>query len=886
MGVGIASTAVYFWADGSSTSFNGKTAEAEGLAGVYVLIDPITHPNINTGYFINDSGVLSASTGVGTAVNGISTVAYYLYDHVANGGIGQTAAFIRDWNNSGKYYSWKLCHQIDLDGNADLNDEEEGPFGDTDAATPATYSGFYGNVQTLDPTGNSSGGSDHSGAAFRWDGTVDVVLYNGGPGVNEIGIFTAVTGYYVNPGSTLSIASSTGQQYWQMAGDVEGNFSASVDDAGFFWDNDDTLWRWIDDVTPGTDDSGSTSRTDAAWGSISTAPTTGDGGADGQVVYLSLDKLGYTQESEGGGGPVTANAPTLKLKRGAQANLPTLAIGEPGFTTDSYQLYVGSPAGNKLIGGNDFFSLEGTTSGGGINLYEGTDNGSDYVQLKSPDSLAGVTTYTFPASPTNGYFLKTNATGTLSWEEVATSLVEDTTPQLGGDLDLNSNDITGTGNINITGDITASDQLTAVHGNFTGVVTATNVTVGSTDFATLNQNVDNLVTLSGVNVDSVDLGTFTGSTISDNRTLKQALQDLETSLESVSGGGAQASSVSVGSTDADSTHYLTFVDGLNANPTQESIQNDAGITYNPSTNILTVSGSISADVTGDLTGEVNAATFDTDANGQVQTGITTVVQLQIGTLGQSLVGITTILDEDDLSSDSATALATQQSIKAYVDALDLTTSLAGDSGSGSVSTSQTLTISGTANEVNTSVSGQTVTVGLPDTVNITTELDVPTIEVTDIQAKDGTASITITNSTGAVSIADSLTVSGDLYVNGTQTYVNTTQMTVEDTLIELQVVDGGSLSSDTNKDVGLIFNYYTTEALKAAVFWDDSTSRIGIAQSVSESSGVLTVNNDQWATIEVGGLTVSDSVGIATAVITVSGSDRVLQNVLVDCGSF
>jgi len=291
-------------------------------------------------------------------------------------------------------------------------------------------------------------------------------------------------------------------------------------------------------------------------------------------------------------------------------------------------------------------------------------------------------------------------------------------------------------------------------------------------------------------------------------------------------------------------------------------------------------------VTGDLTGEVNASTFDTNAAGQVMTGVTTVTQLQIGTVGQTLVGITTILDEDDLSSDSATALPTQQSVKAYVDALDLTTSLAGDSGTGSVSTSQTLTISGTANEVNTSVSGQTVTVGLPDTVNITTELDVPTIEVTDIQARDGTASITITNSTGAVSIADSLTVSGDLYVNGTQTYVNTTQMTVEDTLIELQVVDGGSLSSDTNKDVGLIFNYYTTEALKAAVFWDDSTSRIGIAQSVSESSGVLTVNNDQWATIEVGGLTVSDSVGIATAVITVSGSDRVLQNVLVDCGSF
>ena len=36
------------------------------------------------------------------------------------------------------------------------------------------------------------------------------------------------------------------------------------------------------------------------------------------------------------------------------------------------------------------------------------------------------------------------------------SLLEDTTPQLGGDLDLNGNDITGTGNINITGVVTAT----------------------------------------------------------------------------------------------------------------------------------------------------------------------------------------------------------------------------------------------------------------------------------------------------------------------------------------------------------------------------------------------------------------------------------------------
>jgi len=39
-------------------------------------------------------------------------------------------------------------------------------------------------------------------------------------------------------------------------------------------------------------------------------------------------------------------------------------------------------------------------------------------------------------------------------------LVDDTTPQLGGDLDLNSNNITGTGNINTTGTLTTSGLAT------------------------------------------------------------------------------------------------------------------------------------------------------------------------------------------------------------------------------------------------------------------------------------------------------------------------------------------------------------------------------------------------------------------------------------------
>jgi len=62
------------------------------------------------------------------------------------------------------------------------------------------------------------------------------------------------------------------------------------------------------------------------------------------------------------------------------------------------------------------------------------------------------------------------------------NVVEDTTPQLGGNLDINGKDITGTGDVNLTGTITAtsfSGPLTgAVTGNVTGTASiATNVTV-------------------------------------------------------------------------------------------------------------------------------------------------------------------------------------------------------------------------------------------------------------------------------------------------------------------------------------------------------------------------------------------------------------------------
>ena len=112
-----------------------------------------------------------------------------------------------------------------------------------------------------------------------------------------------------------------------------------------------------------------------------------------------------------------------------------------------------------------------------------------------------------------------------------------------------------------------------------------------------------------------------------------------------------------------------------------------------------------------------------------------------------------------MASNSATHAATQQSIKAYVDnqvtIQDLDT--AGDSGTGSVDLdSQSLTISGTANEITTVASNQGITIGLPDNV----------------------------------------TIAGNLTVAGTQTTVSSTTVNVADPMLSLATNNGSADAVD------------------------------------------------------------------------------------------
>ena len=142
-------------------------------------------------------------------------------------------------------------------------------------------------------------------------------------------------------------------------------------------------------------------------------------------------------------------------------------------------------------------------------------------------------------------------------------------------------------------------------------------------------------------------------------------------------------------------------------------------------------------------------------------------------------------------NNNDTSIPTTAAVKAYVDAVDVTTSIAGDSGTGTVSTAQTLTVSGTASEVETSVSGQTITIGLPNNVTIGNDL----------------------------TVTRDLTVSGNLRVVGTAVTFETQTVRVEDRLLELGLINNAAPTVATTWDTGVAFNYFQTSAKKSGVIW-------------------------------------------------------------------
>ena len=179
---------------------------------------------------------------------------------------------------------------------------------------------------------------------------------------------------------------------------------------------------------------------------------------------------------------------------------------------------------------------------------------------------------------------------------------------------------------------------------------------------------------------------------------------------------------------------------------------------------LTVTGASSLDgvqiTDNTITTSASNADLEINASGS---GTVILENLKVG----SGATVTTILDEDNMSSNSATALATQQSINAYVDAevtaqdLDFATD---DSTALSIDLdSETLQISGGAN-ITTSGSGNTVTIALDTALSNLTSVQVDGITLADnkISANASNSALQLASSgTGDVEIDSG----GDLIVD-------------------------------------------------------------------------------------------------------------------------
>ena len=607
-------------------------------------------------------------------------------------------------------------------------------------------------------------------------------------------------------------------------------------------------------------------------------------------------------------------APVIQFKRGALANLPGLRAGEPALTTDGYDFYVGinsTTNGNKFFGSHRYWTKETTSVGSSVKVVEGTTNGSNSIALKSPDTLAGDLTYTLPGTQgASGNILSNDGSGILSWSNSINN------PSFSGITtftDTTDSTVYTNGAVQIRGGLGVSKSINIGENLYvTGVSTFNGL------------QIDNYgLTVNGPGIQATYLGVGTTADIggdlivdgvlrADGQALIQGITTIVSSVDStaynngglVLGGGLGVQkSVNIGgnlSVAGVSTFVgnVTFQGGTinlgDSNTDNVVFAADVNSDILPNTDAtynLGAAGKRWRDAI--FSGIVTATTFVGAITGTASTA-TTVNTTATSTNSDfyvpfvsnstSTTGETVRVDAGLKFNPSTNNLTVDGDIK--VGGNDIQAS---DGNTNITLTSNTLTafagdIRVNGNDIQASDGNTNITL---TSNTLTTFAGDIRVGGNDIQASDGTTAITLSAGTGNVGISSNLTVTGNLYVLGATTEVETTNLKVEDSLIDLGLVQSGNTlippTSDLNIDIGILFNWYNGAAKKAAVYWDDSVGRIGISSDVSETSNVLTAS--AYAAVEIGALWVTDCAG-TSQVISCAAGERTLANITVDAGTF
>ena len=310
--------------------------------------------------------------------------------------------------------------------------------------------------------------------------------------------------------------------------------------------------------------------------------------------------------------------------------------------------------------------------------------------------------------------------------------------------------------------------------------------------------------------------------------------------------------------------YFEFSDDILVASTEKLQFRDTAIYINSSTD-----GQL--DIVADTEVQIAATTIDMNGNADVSGTLT------YGSLSDGAITITAFVDEDNMASNSATLVPTQQSVKAYVDtqltAEDL--DFQADSG-GALSIdldSETLTFTG-GTGIDTSGSGNAVTFAIDSTV--ATLAGTQTFTNKTLTSPKINENVALTATATELNLLDG--VSGLVQADFTKLAA------VDSTATELNIVDGNtSIGTTTVSDGhGIVMNHggtmaQTTVQTLAAYLDDEITAMPNLVTTAATTVGALNSGSitSGFGTIDTGSSTIT-----TTGLIT--GGSLDIDDVLIN----
>ena len=354
-----------------------------------------------------------------------------------------------------------------------------GPTGAQGPAGPAGAKGDTGAIGATGPQGlqGATGLQGPSGVATTMGTLTDVVLAS--PGALDKLEYNGVN--WVNvPKSDSEIIYNTVANKNAIPNFVVNSISLTAAGTGYSSAPTVTITN-----SSGSSGSGATATATINAGAVTgvTVTAAGSGYSAGATVAFSggggtgATAVAVTNPTNGTGVEVTDSTGIESFT--PMSGMPSGFVGDSGLTVRLQYTTTGSSSWKwkryfASTSETRYASIAGETFTGAVNLdehvtvkngkevrvSEETANGSSYIALKAPTSLPGNVTWELPTGGNANEILKTDGNGVLSFATASsltqsgiTELLEDTTPELGGDLSVNNKSIispTGNANINIT----------------------------------------------------------------------------------------------------------------------------------------------------------------------------------------------------------------------------------------------------------------------------------------------------------------------------------------------------------------------------------------------------------------------------------------------------